>query len=286
MKRLAAGLWLVVSALPAAELPADQIMLRVAANQDRAQQLRAQYRFHQNVLVRVQRSNGKLAREEIRDYRVTPTDKGLRRELLHVSGKVVDGRRVIPFDQTEFRYKNTDIDGEVVSGLIDDLGGTGKHRDSAPSESKTRDGIDRDMFPLSSKAQAGYTFTLKGEEEYRGHHVYRIDFSPKKSGEAPWAGEALIDKEACQPVLITTHLATGLPVAVKILLGTDVKQLGFKVTYQKFDDDVWFPVSYGGELRFRVLFLYARRVSMGLVNSDFERADVRSTVEFALPEVQ
>lgn len=279
MKRVAAGLWLLVSALPGAQ-SADQIMLRVARNQDRAQQQRSLYRFHQNVLVRVQRANGKLAREEMRDYRVAPTPGGLRRELLRLSGKVVDGRRVIPFDTPEFRYKHTDIDGEMVSGLIEDLGGSAKHDDAAPSESKTRDGIDRDMFPLSSRAQTGYDFILKGEEEYRGRQVYRIDFAPKKSGEAPWAGEALIDKEACQPVLITTRLATGIPVAVKILLGTDVANLGFKVAYQKFDDDVWFPVSYGGELRFRVLFLYARRVSLGLVNSDFEKADVQSTVRF------
>jgi hypothetical protein len=69
-------------------------------------------------------------------------------------------------------------------------------------------------------------------------------------------------------------------VPVKILLGTNIQQLGFKVTYGKFDDNLWFPVNYSGELKIRVLFLYARTISLGLVNSGFQNADVKSTIVF------
>jgi hypothetical protein len=261
---------------------AATIMERVAANQDRAQERRAQYRFHQNVLVRVQRANGKLAREEIREYRVTPTDKSLKRELLQLNGKVLDGSKIIPFTQTDFRYRKTDIDGEIVTNVIDDLGRTEQPKDYA-TDDHNRDGIGKDLFPLSTKAQKQYDFHLEGEEEYSGHNVYRITFTPKATEDKPWAGEALIDRDAMQPVVITTHLTAVIPTAVKIMLGTNIQNVRFKVTYSNFDGDVWFPVSYGGELRFRVLFMYARRVSFGLINSEFERAAVDTNVTFETP---
>lgn len=81
-------------------------------------------------------------------------------------------------------------------------------------------------------------------------------------------------------MLVTTHLACKIPVQVKTLLGTDIKQVGAKVTYRKFEDGLWFPISYGGELRVRAAFVYARSISLGVVNSGFQRADVQTTVTF------
>jgi hypothetical protein len=70
-----------------------------------------------------------------------------------------------------------------------------------------------------------------------------------------------------------------VPVVVKTLLGTNIQQIGFKLAYEKFDD-LWFPVNYSGELKLRVLFVYARTISLGMINSDFKRADVKSRVTF------
>ena len=71
--------------------------------------------------------------------------------------------------------------------------------------------------------------------------------------------------------------------AVQILLGTNLKHLGFKVAYKKFEDGLWFPVSYGGEFHLRAVFFYKRTVALSLINSGFQRADVSSTVSFAPP---
>lgn len=65
------------------------------------------------------------------------------------------------------------------------------------------------------------------------------------------------------------------------MLGTDLKQLGFKVTYQKFDEGLWFPVTYGGEFQLKALFLYSRRIGVSMRNSGFQRAVVESQVKFA-----
>jgi hypothetical protein len=72
--------------------------------------------------------------------------------------------------------------------------------------------------------------------------------------------------------------------AVKILLGTNVKGLGFSVAYQKFADGVWFPVSYGGEFEVRAVFFYKRTISVSMTNSDFRRTDVTTKVAYAIED--
>jgi hypothetical protein len=52
------------------------------------------------------------------------------------------------------------------------------------------------------------------------------------------------------------------------------------VAYQKFEDGVWFPVSYGGEFEVRAVFFYKRTISVSMVNSDFKRSLVNSTVTY------
>jgi hypothetical protein len=81
-------------------------------------------------------------------------------------------------------------------------------------------------------------------------------------------------------VLVTTAWTGKIPKAVTIALGTNVRQIGAKITFQRFDKNVWFPVSSGGELKLRVLFLYARTIAFSSTSSGFRKADVESSIEF------
>ena len=129
----------------------------------------------------------------------------------------------------------------------------------------------------------------------RGRVMYRIRFEPKLRnqhnlgslnldfddgrGALAWNGFALIDAAEYQPVRVTTDLAAKTPLGVKVLLGSDVKGLGFSISYEKLDG-VWFPVTFGGEFEIRGLFLYKRTISISLVNKNFRQADVNSTVTY------
>ena len=263
-------------------LTAGEIMARVAANQDRADQMRADFVYHQDVLIRLNRANGKLAREELSEYTVTPTPDGTRKERLLFRGKYMDHGKEVEFDKPGYEHKKIDVDAGLLTGLSD----------SFANDKKSRDGIEHDLFPLTSKQQRKYVFHWEGMEDYRGTPVYRITFEPKKKpalldadeegdDEDVWAGEALIDRDAFQPVLITTRLAEKIPLWVKAVFGTDIKALGFKVTYEKFDQGLWFPVTYGGEFQLKALFLYSRKIGISMRNSDFHRADVHSHVTYA-----
>jgi hypothetical protein len=255
---------------------ADAIMARVAENQNRAQEMRTAFVYRQNVMIRMNRSNGKLAREEYSEFTVSPTPQGINKERTLFRGKYLDHGKEVAFDKPGLEHKNVDIDAELANELIEDFT---NHR-------KSRDGIDHDLFPLRSEEQRKYKFRLEGAEDYRGTPVYRITFVPKRASidddkdGSVWAGEVLVDRQEYQPVLISTWMAAKIPVVIKTLLGTNVQKMGFKVTYRKFDEGLWFPVTYGGEFKLRALFLYARNIGVSMQNSGFQRATVESKISF------
>lgn len=269
-------IFLSLAILPAlAEEPTvDQIMARVAENQARSQDMRRAYVYNQKILARFHRTGGKLAREEKLDYLVTPTPGGIDKKLTHFEGQAERNGRLTSFDEPGKELKGLDIDANLIKSMVDDMTG----------DKESKDGISHDLFPLTAKEQAKYIFTLEGKEVYRGRQIYRVSFRPKPHEDADWKGEALIDAAECQPLTISTKFATHIPMAVKVLLGTDIKGLGFTLNYAKFDDGIWFPVSYGGEFHVRAAFFYARNMSIDMVNSGFTRAKISSKIAYDMSE--
>ncbi len=259
---------LVVTSCGYAQVPdVDEIMRRVAWNQTKTEDARAEFLYHQKQNVRLRRTNGKLVREEFREYNVTPTVRGIHRTLIGLQGRYWKNGEYTVYDERQ--PDGEGIDAALAEAFVEDF----------HDERKSRDGIDNDLFPLTYHQQLKYTFRLAGREVYRGRSAYRVAFAPKDP--YGWKGEALIDAEEYQPMFFSTKMAHGVPLPVKVLLGSDVKGLGFSVSYQKFADGVWFPVSYGGEFELRVLFLYKRSISIALTNTGFRRVDVSSQVSYS-----
>ena len=253
---------------------ADEIMAQVAINQDRGQHERSAFVYRQNIVIRLRDSHNKLLREEVSDYQVMPAEERTNKELVSFTGRYHKGKEMVSYGKDEKLNDGglSEADAQLARELRDDL----------ISDKKSKDGLSPELFPLTAKEQLKYRFTLKGEETYQGTSVYRIAFEPKPKMEndSAWKGEALISKAEFQPMLVTTKLAHGIPLLVRTALGTNFQGLGFSVEYRKFDDGVWFPVSYGTEFRFKVLFFYSRQITVSMANSDFRRADVKSSVEF------
>jgi len=144
------------------------------------------------------------------------------------------------------------------------------------SNDKTKDGLARDLFPLTSEEQKHYVFKLLGQETLQGRNVYHISFRPKDKDEITWAGEAYIDAEEFEPVRVFTKLARRIPLIIRTLLGTDLPGIGFNVVYHRQPDGVWFPATFGTEFRIRAVFFINRQVSVSLENSAFEHTHVVS----------
>jgi len=247
-------------------LPVNEIMARVAANQDQAQQARAEYVYHQHIHVATLRTNGKLAREETADYSVTPTPDGTKKELKHIDGRYWHKGEYLEF-QGEPVPESDSLDGNLVHDFRDDL-----------SNDKSKDGLASDLFPLTSEQQKRYVFELAGEDTVQGRKVYRVRFRPADKDELTWAGEALIDATEFEPVRVYTKLSRKIPLVFRTLLGTDLPGLGFNVEYKRFDEGVWFPVSFGTEFRLRVVFFINRDITVSLQNSAFQRTKVQSKI--------
>jgi hypothetical protein len=249
------------------------IMARVGENQERASAVRREFTFHQKQLLRMNRGSGKLAREEKREYDVTPGEQHIEKALVHFEGQYENKGKYVPYDHPGYTYREMDIDGELIDEMSEEM----------TSDRESRDGFAHDLFPLTAAEQRKYRFKLLGRESYRGREVYRVAFEPQPHQEhdgTAWKGEALIDTAEYEPVTVHTKLAQRIPLAVKVLLGTNIKGLGFSVSYQKFDEGVWFPVSYGGEFEVRAVFFYKRNIAVNVANSDFRRTNVKSNVAY------
>jgi len=274
--RFAAIALLCLAPLCAETLTADEIMRRVAANQDNAQELRSAYVYHQKIRIRSLDSKGKVRHEETSEYTALPGPQRTAKELVFLSGRYLNKGKYVTYETKE--PDNGGLDREIIRDLKNEL----------TDDANSKDGLQHELFPLTTSEMAKYTFQLKGEETWQHMRAYRITFQPKPthefeidSSEGPWAGEVVISADDFQPIEVVTKLAHGVPMAVKVLLGTNIHGLGFSVRYQKVEGGAWFPVSYGTEFSIRVLFGWARTITVALDNSDFKKVDVNSTVKFA-----
>ncbi len=249
----------------------DEVLKRVAENQEKAVAARLSIVYTQETRTRLMRGGGKLAREEKRRYTVVPTATTSEKKLELFEGQYRKGGVLLPYTDPKFRYKDMDIDGDLVEDMTNDM----------VNDKQSRDGIPKDMFPLTAKEQEHYAYRLAGVQKVNGVDALRLTFEPKKGDEErAWAGEVLVDAAEFQPIRVVTKLAFNIPWAVKVFLGTNVRQLGFTVTYRKVAEGLWFPISYGTEFHLRVLFGYARTIALSLDNRDFRRASADSAIQF------
>jgi hypothetical protein len=252
--------------------PIDDMMARVAANQEKSVEARKQFVYRQEELIRMLGSHGKVDCEQRLEYTVTPSATGIERLLVPNPEN----------GQTEHCGMHVAIsNGEGLS-----VGSSTTETDSlSASLGKSRDGVPSGLFPLTADAQRLYQYKLEGKEQYEGRPVYRVSFRPnhrKNDDGIPGfgKGKALIDAQEFQPVKVVTDLTFGIPASVQILLGTNVHGIGFTVTYRRLADGVWFPAEFGGEFSVRALFFFKQSVSLNTKNSDFKRADVNSLVSY------
>ncbi len=270
---LAASMALAQSAPPVQSHPADgpptadAIMARVAANQDHSEELRRQYVYQQHIHVLTHKPGGKLMREETTDYEVVPLPNGTEKHLKLLTGRYLNKGKYEDF-HGEPAPGAGGLDGGLIQGFRDDL-----------SNDKSKDGLSKDLFPLTSEQQKDYNFKLLGQEMQEGRSVYHVGFGPKDKNEFTWAGEAYIDTAEFQPVRVFTKLSRRIPFGVRTFLGTDVPGIGFNVVYKRLEDGVWFPATFGTEFRLHVLFFINRDVSLSLENSGFQHTHVESKVK-------
>jgi hypothetical protein len=286
---------------------ARDIMAKVAANQDRTEAARTRYIYQQHIRAVSRKPGGRVMCEEITDSRVSPRAKGSHQELLTLDGRYWQKGRYVHYTtlqehessepkEKEAKTEKEDLDGldiDLVENLRknltndgsedaekkgqDDAGhGVHVHADVA-DEGRSKDGLAKGLFPLTTRQQEKYLFKLEGRQTMNGRVVYRVSFRPKDKNDFDWKGEAFIDVHEFEPVVVYTEMSRKIPLGVRVLLGTNLPGLGFSVTYDREPDGVWFPVSFGTEFRMRVLFFIARDISMSLTNTHFEKthADVR-----------
>ena len=252
-------------------LTADAIMAKVAANQDRSEALRKEFVYRQHIHILTHKPGGKMLREETADYDVTPMPDGTEKKLSKLTGRYLVKGKYETFEGEPVPAEDS-LDGDLIKNFRDDL-----------ANDKSKDGLAKDLFPLTSEEQKDYQMELLGRETQDGRSVYHTGFKPKDKDEMTWAGEAYIDAVEFEPVRVFTKLSRRMPFMVRTMLGTDLPGIGFNVVYKRQQDGVWFPSTFGTEFRIRALFFINREISVSLENSAFEHAQVKSKVKAVGP---
>jgi hypothetical protein len=259
---------------------ADAIMARVAANQDQAQAERGHYVYIQHEKV-VSRKGKTVMCEEVTDSRITPTEGGSHAELLKLDGRLLSKHKYVSYTKLLAKGGEAKVDNDhnSVDIEIDDTDrDLVENMRSGLMNDKSKDGINAQLFPLTSKEQADYRFRLVGRERMNDRDVFHIVFRPKDKNDFGWKGDAYIDAAAYQPVVVSTDMSRKIPLAVRALLGTDLPGLGFTVVYAPQPDGVWFPVSFGTEFKIHVLFFFTRDMIIDAHNLNFEKTHVSSKI--------
>src|SRR5262249_53508102 len=148
-------------------LTADVIMARVAANQDQAEALRQRYVYRQHIHIVTHKPKGRMMREETSDYDVIPTPEGTEKKLKLETGRYWHKGKYEEYQSTT-PSESDGIDGSLTAGFRNDL-----------LDDKTKDGLGKNLFPLTSEEQKDYAFALLGQEMDGGRSVYHIGFRPK-----------------------------------------------------------------------------------------------------------
>ena len=274
-------------ALPlAAQQPtAQDIMVRVATNQDTTEAARLHYVYIQHAHVRSLKGHT-VRCEETTDTRITPTATGSDQQLLKLDGRLLHKGQYITYTHlpttAETGRPSPDAD-DVTVNLDDDETDRDivEHMRHNLTNDKSKDGISGRLFPLTSKSQAGYDFQLLGRTPINGHDTFHLTFRPKDTSDTSdfgWKGDAYIDTTSYQPVLVRTAMARNIPFAVRTLLGTSLPGLGFSVTYAPQPDGVWFPITFGTEFKMHILFFFNREIIIDAHNLDFEKTHVTSQI--------
>jgi hypothetical protein len=259
---------LAISGIAYSSESADDIMRKVAENQDRLQSERSDFVYDQDVRVISRRHNGKLICEQETEYVVTPKEKSSEHSLVWTKLKYWHDGHFVTSDK-DVSDKDETIDTGIVKGFRDDLA----HGDS-------KDGTKQDLFPLTTEQQKDLEFELTGERVVNGRPAYVIAFRPKDRKDFGWAGEAVIDKEEFEPVTVYTRMSRKIPFFVRTMLGTDVPGLGFTTQYTRVDKDLWFPSSFGTEFKIHAVYFFHRTVSLSMKNTNFRRANVDAKIHY------
>jgi hypothetical protein len=278
---------------------AEQVMARVAANQDKAEADRAHYIYVQHAKMTSRRGKTVMC-EELTDYRFTPSADGTDEQLLKVDGRFRRDKNYITYTallpRDEEKPKDPDKDKDKEKDKKDKKEKKDKDPTFDPNSNETidrdivenmrwnliheksKDGVNAHLFPLTSKDQIDYAFRMVGRERLNGRDVFHISFRPKKKDDFGWSGDAFIDTAEFQPVLVTTGMARKIPFAVRTLLGTNLPGLGFTVTYAPQPDGVWFPVTFSTEFKVNVLFFFHREIILDAQNRNFEKTHLTSRI--------
>ena len=168
-------------------------MERVAANQDRSEELRKEYVYKQHIHIATHKPNNRMMREETADYDVAPSPEGIEKHLKSLTGRYwkkdkyleIEGGAGLEAPRTDTDlirnlrdYQPTLETAKTDADLI-------RYLRNYLLDDGSKDGVARSLFPLTYEQQENYAFTLIGagdERSQRLSHRLRAEREAQRQG--------------------------------------------------------------------------------------------------------
>src|ERR1700761_8286392 len=146
---------------------AEQIMAKVAANQDRTEAARMRYIYQQHIRMVSRKPGGKVMCEEVTDSRVSPKQKESQQQLLTLDGRYWQKGRYVHYTTPQEEHDASEAKdggskdepkGKEVKTEKEDLDGMDidlvENLRKNLADDKSKDGLGKGLFPLTTEQQA------------------------------------------------------------------------------------------------------------------------------------
>ena len=262
-------------------LPSLETLLKaVIANQEKVEEMRERYTFHQTEVERKQDKDGTMKDGETRVYEVTPVGGRFVRRLKSVNGKELSA--------SEQEKEDRRVQKEVEE-LIKKREKTAEKKERARARGEDEDDDDNltilDFLRISE-------ITSVRREMFRGHEVIAFDFEPRKSFKpknrtenlaSKLAGTMWVDEAAQQIARLEARLTNSFKIGGGLLASISPSS-AIVFEQEKVGDELWLP-SYG-EINLSARVMLFSKLNRNYVhrNSDYKKYQIDSKYDLTKPK--
>jgi hypothetical protein len=258
----------------------EPLLKAVIANQEKVEEMRERYTFHQTEIERKQDKDGSMRDGDTKIYEVTPVGGRFVRRLTRVNGKELSS--------SEQEKEDRRVQKEVEE-LIKRREKRAEKKERARARGEDEEG-DNNLTILDFLRISEITSVRR--EMFRGYEVIAFDFEPRKSFKPRNRGESLasklagtmwVDETAQQIARLEARLTNSFKIGGGLLASISPSS-AIIFEQQKVGEEVWLP-SYS-EINFSARVMLFSKLNRNYVhrNSDYKKYQIDSDYNLSRPK--
>lgn len=263
-----------------APLPDVGIMLKtLEANQEKIEEVREHYTFHELQTERVYDGGGHLKETKLKEYEVTPVADTLVHRIIKENGK-------------ELSQGEQEKEDRRVQKEVEDIMKRREKREKQSEKKGAKDDSDEEITVLSFLKAT--EITSERRETLGGQQVIAFDFEPKKDFKprnrteslvGKLAGTMWVDQDANQIARLEAHFTGSFKVGGGLVASVS-PSTAFVFEQKKIDGEVWLPSYAEANISAKILLLAKFNRGLTMQYSDYKKYHIDSDYNVKKPRTE